>query len=99
MTTPFEALAGLQVLIVEDEGLIAEELRERITHFGAIVADVVDTAEQAVAAAERATPDVVCCTRTWKRCSSILRASASSAPSASLEQSIKTAAAPSSPGP
>ena len=59
MTTPFEALAGLQVLIVEDEGLIAEELRERITHFGAIVADVVDTAEQAVAAAERATPDVV----------------------------------------
>ena len=59
MTTPFEALAGLQVLILEDEGLIAEELRERITHFGAIVADVVDTAEQAVAAAERATPDVV----------------------------------------
>ena len=59
MTSRFEALAGLRVLIAEDEGLIAEELRERLTRFGAIVADVVDTADQAVAAAARAAPDVV----------------------------------------
>ena len=30
MTTTFDLLSGLRILVVEDEALIAEELRERL---------------------------------------------------------------------
>jgi FixJ family two-component response regulator len=52
-------LSGLRILVAEDDALIAEELRERLTRLGASVQDVVADAAGAIAAARRAQPDVV----------------------------------------
>jgi two-component system cell cycle sensor histidine kinase/response regulator CckA len=54
-----EGICGLRVLVVEDEALIAEELRERLTGLGATVVGAVDTAEVAVETAIRMRPDIV----------------------------------------
>jgi len=54
-----ELLKGIRVLIVEDEALIAEELRDRLTRSGATVVGVTDTAESAVEMAVHSRPDVV----------------------------------------
>jgi two-component system cell cycle sensor histidine kinase/response regulator CckA len=54
-----EEIRGLRVLVVEDEALIAEELRERLTRLGAVVVGPVDTAEEAVETAIRTCPDIV----------------------------------------
>lgn len=54
-----EGIRGLRVLVVEDEALIAEELRERLTRLGATVVGAVDTAEAAVETAIRTRPDIV----------------------------------------
>jgi two-component system cell cycle sensor histidine kinase/response regulator CckA len=54
-----EGIRGLRVLVVEDEALIAEELRERLTRLGATVVGAVDTAEAAVETAIRTQPDLV----------------------------------------
>lgn len=54
-----EGICGLRVLVVEDEALIAEELRERLTRLGATVVGPVDTAEAAVETAIRTRPDIV----------------------------------------
>jgi PAS domain S-box-containing protein len=47
------------ILIVEDEALLAEELRQRLTRLGYTVVGVVDSSAAAVAAAERVAPDLV----------------------------------------
>ena len=48
-----------RALIVEDETLIAEELRERLSRLGFSVIAVVDTAEEGIAIATRECPDLV----------------------------------------
>jgi DNA-binding response OmpR family regulator len=48
-----------RVLIVEDETLIAEELRERLSRFGYSVIAAVDTADEGIAIAIRERPDLV----------------------------------------
>jgi two-component system cell cycle sensor histidine kinase/response regulator CckA len=54
-----KGISGLRVLVVEDEALIAEDLRERLTRLGASVVGLVDTAEAAVDTAIRTRPDIV----------------------------------------
>jgi DNA-binding response OmpR family regulator len=49
----------LRVLIVEDETLIAEELREQLSRFGFSVIAAVDTADEGIAIATRERPDLV----------------------------------------
>ena len=44
-------VSGRRALIVEDEALIAEELRERLSRLGFIVVAAVDSAEEAIAIA------------------------------------------------
>jgi DNA-binding response OmpR family regulator len=46
-------------LIVEDETLIAEELRERLSRLGFSVIAAVDSADEAIAIATRERPDLV----------------------------------------
>jgi DNA-binding response OmpR family regulator len=48
-----------RALIVEDEFLIAEELRERLSRLGFSVIAAVDTAEEGIAIATRECPDLV----------------------------------------
>jgi len=48
-----------RALIVEDEDLIAEELRERLLRLGFSVIATVDSAEEGVAIATRERPDLV----------------------------------------
>ena len=54
-----ESGAGLRVLVVEDEALIAEEIQDRLTRSGFRVMGVCDTAEQAIKAADEFNPDLV----------------------------------------
>jgi len=54
-----KSLRGVRVLIVEDEALIAEELRERLSRLGVEVVDVVDTGPAAQRSAEQHRPDLV----------------------------------------
>lgn len=49
----------LRALIVEDEILIAEELRDRLLHLGFSVIGAVDSADEGVAIATRERPDLV----------------------------------------
>jgi CheY-like chemotaxis protein len=49
----------LRALIIEDEILIAEELKERLSRLGFSVITTVDSAEEGVAIATRERPDVV----------------------------------------
>ncbi len=49
----------LRALIVEDEILIAEELRERLTHLGFFPIAIVDSAEEGIAIAIQERPDLV----------------------------------------
>ncbi len=48
-----------RALIVEDETLIAEELKERLSGLGFSVIAAVDTADEGIAIATREHPDVV----------------------------------------
>lgn len=59
MTNASDLLRGLRVLIVEDEGLIAEELGERLSRLGMTVVATVDSADAAVASAAELRPDLV----------------------------------------
>ena len=54
MTSP-----ELRALIIEDETLIAEELRERLLRLGFSVIAAVDSAEEGVAIATKERPDLV----------------------------------------
>jgi len=51
--------SGLRALIVEDEVLIAEELRERLSRLGFSVIGAVDSADEGIAIATREAPDLV----------------------------------------
>jgi DNA-binding response OmpR family regulator len=51
--------SGPRALIVEDETLIAEELRERLSRLGFSVIAAVDTAAEGIAIATRECPDLV----------------------------------------
>src|ERR1041384_1997666 len=57
--TTFDLLSGLRILAVEDEALIAEELRERLERTGMRVVGTADSADAAVAAAIQTRPDLV----------------------------------------
>jgi DNA-binding NarL/FixJ family response regulator len=59
MTPSRDALRGVRVLVVEDEVLIAEEIRERLSRVGAVVVATADTGERAVEAARAHRPEVV----------------------------------------
>ena len=48
-----------RALIVEDEILIAEELRERLSRLGFLVIAAVDSAEESIAIATKERPDLV----------------------------------------
>src|SRR5579859_307065 len=48
-----------RALIIEDEALIAEELRERLLRFGLVVIAAVSTAEEGIEIATRERPDLV----------------------------------------
>ncbi len=48
-----------RILIAEDEGVLAEELRDQLEGSGHEVLDVVDTGEDAVRGVERLTPDLL----------------------------------------
>lgn len=50
---------GLRVVVVEDEALIAEEIRGRLQRLDCQVAGVADTGADAIALAEREKPDLV----------------------------------------
>ncbi|HEY1186146.1 MAG TPA: response regulator [Gemmata sp.] len=52
-------MSTTRILIVEDEALIAEELRDRLEQLGHTVIDIVDTAESAIATAAREAPGLV----------------------------------------
>ena len=51
--------AGMRVLVVEDEALIAEEIRDRLTRLHFEVVGVADTGERAIEAAARLQPDLI----------------------------------------
>lgn len=51
--------AGLRALIVEDEALIAEELKGRLSRLGFRVIDMVDSADEGVAIATSEHPDLI----------------------------------------
>jgi DNA-binding response OmpR family regulator len=59
MNADFINAAGPRALIVEDEILIAEELKERLSRLGFSVIAAVDTADEGVAIATREHPDLV----------------------------------------
>ena len=59
MVQPSELRDGVRVLVVEDEGLIAEEISERLRRLGMTVVGVVDTADDAVRLARTGEPDIV----------------------------------------
>jgi DNA-binding response OmpR family regulator len=48
-----------RALIVEDEALIAEELRERLSRLGFSIIAAVDSGEEGIAIATRERPDLV----------------------------------------
>jgi CheY-like chemotaxis protein len=48
-----------RALIVEDEALIAEELKERLSDYGFSVIAAVDSAEESIAIATREVPDLI----------------------------------------
>lgn len=50
---------AFRALIVEDEALIAEELRERLSRIGFTVIGAVDNADEGIAIAARERPDLV----------------------------------------
>jgi CheY-like chemotaxis protein len=58
-TNTISASPKPRALIVEDEILIAEELRERLSGLGFCVIAAVDSAEQGIAIATREHPDLV----------------------------------------
>jgi len=54
-----DSLKDIRILIVEDEALIAEEIRDRLSRLGATIVGVTDNAETAVEMAVHSRPDVV----------------------------------------
>jgi len=59
MTSPEHAIAGLRVLIVEDEALIAEEISDRLQRVGCEIVAIVDTGVGAIEAAASLNPGLI----------------------------------------
>lgn len=59
MPTANEPLQGRRILVVEDEALVAEEVRDRLTRIGYEIVAVADTGEAAIDIAEATRPDLV----------------------------------------
>ena len=59
MLNKAEISAGLKILIVEDEALIADEIQDRLTRLGFRPVGIRDTGEAAIQAAEQLHPDLV----------------------------------------
>lgn len=57
--TSMGTIQGMRILIVEDEALIAEEIRERLVQLGSEIVDVVDTGADAVRQAQLKNPDLI----------------------------------------
>lgn len=56
---PNRDVDGARILVVEDEALIAEEVRDRLVRAGFVVVGIVDTGPAAVEAASSVRPDLV----------------------------------------
>ena len=54
----FDATVGSRVLIVEDEAVVALDVRHRLTRLGYVVAGIVDSGEDAVRKVEELDPDL-----------------------------------------
>lgn len=52
-------MAPLRILIVEDERLISQELRQRLSRMGHVVVGLAASGEEAIAQAQRLQPDLV----------------------------------------
>ncbi len=52
-------MSDIKILIVEDEAIVAEDLASHIERLGYIISDVVDSGEEAIAAATTTRPDLV----------------------------------------
>ena len=52
-------MPAARLLIVEDERITAEDLRDILTELGYVVVSIVSTGSAAIAAVERETPDLV----------------------------------------
>lgn len=59
MTEISDSFRGLRTMVVEDEVLIAEEIRERLTRHGMQVVAVVDTGDRAIDMAQQHHPELV----------------------------------------
>jgi PAS domain S-box-containing protein len=59
MNTMYSSLAGLRVLIVEDEALISEVVRDRLERVGCKVVGIADDGMAAIEAAVRLRPDLI----------------------------------------
>jgi len=59
MSTAHQSIAGLRVLVAEDEGLIAEAICDRLTEAGCEVVATADTGVGAVEAALALRPDLI----------------------------------------
>ena len=52
-------MAPLRILIVEDERLISQELRQRLSRMGHVVVGLAASGEEAITQAQRLQPDLV----------------------------------------
>ena len=59
MSDPQESVAGLRILVVEDEALIAEEISDRLTQAGCEIVAVIDNGNAAISAAVEFRPDLI----------------------------------------
>ena len=59
MTAASSPSSGQRALIIEDEALIAEELKERLSRLGFSIISTVDSADEGIAIATRELPDLV----------------------------------------
>jgi PAS domain S-box-containing protein len=58
-TTLTEPLTAPRILVVEDEGLVGEEIRQRLLRLGCTVVGVVASGEEAISLAEETRPDLI----------------------------------------
>lgn len=59
MSTHVDSMAGLRILIVEDEALIVEEMADRLTRAGCEIVATTDNGEAAIEAAIALRPDLI----------------------------------------
>jgi PAS domain S-box-containing protein len=59
MSAPYTSIQGLRVLVVEDDALVSEILKKRLTYAGCEVVGAVDNGRSAVEAATSLQPDLI----------------------------------------